>query len=122
MIFPNFIQLNTEPLFIKWFCFFLYLRKKSVFCHTVTLKNLLTYISIQLKWLVISMVKYTYSSLNFMHQTIFSTDVFFMLHLFANFFTYYLTNYGIRTKKPFKYSDYLLVIGFKNRNPKLLLI
>lgn len=98
------------------------------------------------------MINYTYTSQHFMHQKTNSSDVFFMFqsegvhmkqslssldyylvmlgssdvsfifYLLSNFFTYYLTNYGTRTNKPFKHSDYLLFIGFVNRNPKLFLI
>jgi len=52
------------------------------------------------------------------HQTIFSTDVFFMFKSLANIFTPSLIFYGSRKNKPFKHSDYLSFIGFLTRNPK----
>lgn len=66
------------------------------------------------------MINYTYTSQHFMHQLIFSTGVFFMFHLYANFFTNSLTNYGARTNKLLRSDCDFTFKGFQTRNPKFL--
>ena len=66
------------------------------------------------------MIKYTFTSQHFMHQVIFSTGVFFMFNLYANFFTNSLTNYGARTNKALKPNYDFTFKGFQTRKPKFL--
>jgi len=96
------------------------------------------------------MINYTYTSQHFMHQTIFSSDVFFMFQsdgvrmkqslssiyrslvmlgssdvffmflLYPNFFINSLTNYGTRINKLLMSNYDFTFKGFQTRSPKFL--